>query len=137
MEDLHAAWLFHYLKHRDLPYRDVVQVEAKVVEVLPPGTDSVPPLHQLFFVSITNVLDNSNGREIGLRVPTLVALRYGDAAGLASPIPDLRPEEPATIRGMYLPASATRPGPDGAHHPLLHWVHHPLGWIEYQGMRHD
>lgn len=136
MATSHAGWSSHYRSHLHLAFENVVVVRATVLHELPADTDTTPPLHQLFFVRIDRVRKNPMHVPIDVGAPTLVAVHYGDPKGLPAPIPNLEPGQPITIKGTYLPAAYAHRGPDGAIHPVLHWAHHPKGWVVYRTRRY-
>jgi hypothetical protein len=66
-----------------------------------------------------------------------VAARYGDAEGFREPVPNLTPGEPITIKGKFIPAWKAYKTADNPGYPVLHFTHHPLGYIIYGGVKYE
>jgi hypothetical protein len=100
-----------------------VTVEASVVKVLP--DDEKGAKHQRFLIHIDKVLENPKSVSIDTNRNVLVALRYGDKNG----IPERLRLEHAIgkhmeLKGMYVPK-------DGNQDPVLHFTHHPVGYVKF------
>ena len=129
-----VEWLQHYQQHY-LPDRNIIEVQARISKVLTPNPASTTHAsHEIFFVDILKIIENPDVVDESNSVE--VAKRYSDREGLR-PILELKEGEPITIRGVYIPKEQSYLGPDGEHHPVLHWTHHPIGWIEYQGQCYE
>jgi hypothetical protein len=100
-----------------------VTVEATVVKVLP--DDEKGAKHQRFLIHIDKVLENPKSVPVDTKGNVLVALRYGDKDG----IPERLHLEHAIgkhmeLKGMYVPN-------DGDKDPVLHFTHHPVGYVKF------
>lgn len=91
--------------------------------------------HQHFFVNIKQVLEGN--KVIVEDKMTFVAVHYGDSEGIAEPLPDLFPGKKITIRGKYIPSDEAYQTADNPGLPVLHFTHHPLGYIKYLGVKYE
>ncbi len=95
--------------------------------------------HQHFTVKIDTVLklEGAQVDEPAITGKTVfVAVRFGDNEGLDAEIPDLREQTPIEIQGEYIALADAYPtqdneGPNKL--PVLHFTHHPVGFIRYNG----
>ncbi|GEO26411.1 hypothetical protein AAC03nite_21960 [Alicyclobacillus acidoterrestris] len=62
-----------------------------------------------------------------------VAIRYGDDEGLSGPIPDLKAGRSIELQGEYIPQNDAYPSVGNPGDPVIHFVHHPIGFVEYEG----
>jgi endonuclease G len=117
-----------------LSNRDVVEVNATVAVKEPDDSDSHGGRHQRFLIRVTSVL-MSNSRvtsDVTSALTTgdsvFVAVRFGDNQGLSSPIPGLVVGVTLHLKGEWITkAKATAHG--GKKMPVLHFTHHPLGFV--------
>ena len=65
-----------------------------------------------------------------------VAVRFGDTEGLDSQVVDLRAGQPIEIQGEYIDEAHAYPTQDNHNPtlPVLHFTHHPVGYIRYEGV---
>lgn len=115
----------------------MVTVAATIADIGADTHDAQGERHQHLYVQITAVADNPDGADVQVGQRVQVAIHYGDAAGLPGPVPGLRVGEPITCRGRWVPLAQAYPSPDGEHLPVIHYTHHPLGWVLYQGTRYS
>lgn len=91
--------------------------------------------HQHFRVQVTQVvrLDGSNVNLVG--VTLFVAVRFGDNLGLDSEIEGLAVGNPIELQGEYIDQAHAYPTEDNTNPvlPVLHFTHHPVGFVEYGG----
>jgi hypothetical protein len=66
-----------------------------------------------------------------------VAIRYGDREGLASPIPGLEAGKSIELQGEYIDLNHAYPTIGNPGDPVIHFTHHPVGFIVYQGYRYE
>lgn len=93
--------------------------------------------HQHFTVKIDDVISfegSQDGPDSIKGQIVFVAVRFGDDEGLDSQIPDLGENTPIEIQGEYIKQAAAYPtqdndGPNRL--PVLHFTHHPVGFIRY------
>ena len=121
-------------KHDD--NHNVVTVSAVVsTEFIHCQPDLKGTLHQHFYVYIKELLEGDKNL-IDLTT-VFVAVHYGDEESIAEPIPGLVPGRPITIRGKFVPASEAYKSEDNPGYPVLHFTHHPVGYILYEGKRYE
>lgn len=112
--------------------RRVVTVSGVVSLIDPDAQDVSGVKHQIFLMEVRDVLGESgDAPQVGEVL--LVSVRYGDAAGLDEPIPNLEAEAPIAVRGDYITPEEARATDDGERLGVLHFTHRPLGWVRYRG----
>lgn len=64
-----------------------------------------------------------------------MAVRFGDSEGLDAEIPDLTVGNPIEIQGEYIDVAGVYPTQDNENPvlPVLHYTHHPVGFLKYEG----
>lgn len=115
---------------------NIITVSAVVAEdflhCLP---DLEGKMHQHFYIRIKEVLEGD--RRIVDAKTVFVAVHYGDEEGLPEPIPCLTPGEPIIIRGQFIPAAEAYQTDDNPCFPVLHYTHHPVGYVIYDGVKYE
>jgi len=91
--------------------------------------------HQHFYIDLEEVLEGDPRLVDNNKI--FVAARYGDVEGFPEPIPNIIPGEPIIIKGKFVPASKAYTTEDNPGYPVLHFTHHPLGYIIYDGAKHE
>lgn len=114
-----------------------VTVSSVITEIDPDHHSMNGARHQLFSVQITNVLADRNHTGIAGNQVVNVAVRYGDSESLPEAIPGLAVGEPITLCGAYVPAQFAYGEADGDQRAVIHFTHHPVGWVEYQGKHYE
>ncbi|WAH42137.1 S53 family peptidase [Alicyclobacillus fastidiosus] len=66
-----------------------------------------------------------------------VAIRYGDDEGLQGPIPGLQAGHSIELQGEYIPQNDTYPSVGNPGDPVIHFVHHPIGFVVYEGRTYE
>jgi hypothetical protein len=92
--------------------------------------------HQHFTLSVSTVvsLEGANFSPETLVGQTIfVAVRFGDNEGLDSEIPGLAENTPIEVQGEYVSSAAAYPTQDNDGNPALHFTHHPVGFVLYEG----
>jgi hypothetical protein len=116
-----------------------VHIKGTVVTVFDGPGNHHGANHQHFTVKAEEIvaLEGAQFSEPDITGQTLfVAVRFGDTDGLDSEIPDLREQTPIEIQGEYIKDSDAYPTQDneGANKlPVLHFTHHPVGFVRYEG----
>jgi hypothetical protein len=133
--------------HQDLPHHKLpnsakgplAHVRGTIVAVLHEDDDVNGGKHQhfQFFVAQTISIQGSNEDITGQTL--FVAVRFGDAEGLPKPIEGLVAGGQIEAQGEYIDAMRAQPGPDNENPvlPVLHFTHHPVGFILYEGVRYE
>ena len=91
--------------------------------------------HQQFDVTITSVLKFEGGSANLVGTQVFVAVRFGDGEGLSQEIPGLAVGQPIELQGEYISVASAYPTEDNNDPvlPVLHFTHHPVGYVKYQG----
>ncbi len=118
-------------------YRDVVEVDCKIVKVEPGDTHGVE--HILLHVELTDVIasdadvDGDVRAHLASHTNVLLAIRYGDRdSGFPEPIPGLIQGANLRVRGAWIPVKWAYPiGGDKL--SVLHFTHAPVGFIMVGG----
>lgn len=115
--------------------RPVVHVMATITEV---GADThTHEWHQHIYATVTQVLDNPNNTEVAPAQRVHVAIQFGDSNGLPAAVPGFAPGQDVELRGVYVSLAQAYAAPNGEHLPVIHFTHHPLGYVIYHGVRYQ
>jgi hypothetical protein len=89
--------------------------------------------HQHFRVKIDRVLEFKGGDLNITGQVVFCAVRSGDSEGLGTEIPGLAVGQPIEMQGEYVDDHDCYPLPDNENpvYPVLHFTHHPIGFIRY------
>jgi hypothetical protein len=95
--------------------------------------------HQQFVITIDKVLKFEGGTQNLVGTEVFVAVRYGDSEGLAQEIPGLQVGQPIEAQGEYIAEASAYPTADNNNPvlPVLHFTHHPVGYVTYQGQTYS
>lgn len=120
--------------HDDL--HNVLTVSAIVcpnfIHCLP---DHKGAMHQHFYINITKVLEGDESLVDNNTV--FVAVHYGDSQGIREEIPGLTAGQPIDIKGKFIPAAKAYRTDDNPCFPVLHFTHHPVGYVIYNEIRYE
>ena len=76
--------------------------------------------------------------QVGLvKGDAFVAIRFGDHMGLKSQIPDLAEGQPIEMQGEYIDANHAYPSTGNPGDAVLHFTHHPVGYVLYHGQKYS
>ncbi|CAG4888578.1 DUF3465 domain-containing protein [Paraburkholderia saeva] len=91
--------------------------------------------HQHFIVKIDSVVKFEGGQQNLVGTEVFVAVRFGDNEGLAQEIPGLKAGQPVEVQGEYISEASAYPTEDNRNPvlPVLHFTHHPVGFVKYAG----
>jgi hypothetical protein len=91
--------------------------------------------HQQFVIKIDTVVKFEGGAQNLVGTEVFVAVRFGDSEGLAQQIPGLQVGQPIEVQGEYISEASAYPTADNSNPvlPVLHFTHHPVGYVKYQG----
>ncbi|MEZ0605604.1 hypothetical protein ACAX43_26050 [Paraburkholderia sp. IW21] len=91
--------------------------------------------HQQFVIKIDKVVKFEGGTQNLVGTDVFVAVRFGDSEGLTQEIPGLQVGQPIEAQGEYIPEASAYPTADNDNPvlPVLHFTHHPVGYVLYQG----
>lgn len=106
-------------------------VSANVARLFPDQYAHDGAIHQHVWIDALKALDG------GADYPgnVFVAIRITDG-GVGTDIP-FKHDTPVEMQGMFIPASEADPGPDNNGLPVLHFTHHPVGFVIYQGKEYQ
>ena len=116
------------------PQRDVVEVEATLKVREPDDTDSSGGKHYRLRIAVTKIVVNdpdvagdlkdakTTGRDI------FVAIRFGDSMGVQGQIQGLNAGAALKLKGEWITKEKAR-AHGGDKMSVLHFTHHPLGFI--------
>ncbi|MFL9866271.1 hypothetical protein PQR67_19015 [Paraburkholderia fungorum] len=95
--------------------------------------------HQHFVIRIDKVLKFDGGTQNLTGTEVFVAVRFGDSEGLAHEIPGLQAGQPIEAQGEYISDATAYPTQDNSNPvlPVLHFTHHPVGYVKYQGQTYS
>ena len=133
---IHKHFSLHGLKedHAE-PLDHILTVSAVIADPCYCAPDLKGNLHQHFFVNIKEILEGDKNLVDNNTV--FVAVHYGDEEGLKEPLPGIEPGKPIIIRGKFVRAADAYKTVDNPGYPVLHFTHHPIGYIEYDGVRYE
>ncbi|MDB4897831.1 MAG: hypothetical protein JWN15_4093 [Firmicutes bacterium] len=114
-----------------------VTVHGLITEIDPDVRNHNGGRHQIFSVQIDQVIMHTASAPVTAGDVVNVAIRFGDGQGLAHAIPGLAVGQPITLSGAYVKFDTAYPEQDGDRHAVIHYTHHPIGWVEYQGVHYE
>lgn len=118
------------LKHAP---RAVVTVVGLITEIDPDRRSASGARHQIFSVRVDEIRSDAGRSGVSVGEVVNVAVRYGDATGLANPVPRMAVGQEISLCGSYIVLQSAYPEADGDRNAVIHYTHHPVGWVEYQG----
>ena len=114
--------------------RNVVEVNAKITVKEPDDTNAHGGKHMRFIVHVTKILQSDADVATDLNaaltktLDVFVAVRFGDSMGLPAVVPGLKSGTELHLKGVWITKDkATAHG--GKKVSVLHFTHHPLGFI--------
>lgn len=113
-------------------HNPVVQVVATIAKVEPDVVVHEVHHHHILLRDIKVILIQGATVD-AIKSQAFVAIRYGDSEGLPQPISGLAAGEPIELQGEYIPQNDAYPGVGNPGDPVIHFTHHPLGFIQYHG----
>ncbi|MFZ3170409.1 MAG: hypothetical protein WA118_00245 [Carboxydocellales bacterium] len=120
----------------DVDNLHVITVSAVIAPAsLHCSTDHQGKFHQHFYVYIKRVLEGDI--DIVTGDLTFVAVHFGDSEGIANQIPDLKPGTPIILKGKFVPAEEAYQTADNPGYSVLHFTHHPVGYIIYHKIKYE
>ena len=110
-------------------------VQGTIVKVFASPENHHGANHQHFVIKIDQVLKFEGGVQNLVGTEVFVAVRFGDNEGLAQEIPGLQAGQPIEAQGEYIPEASAYPTADNVNPvlPVLHFTHHPVGYVKYEG----
>lgn len=121
---------------KELDLHNVITVSARVAdEFIHCSPDLKGIEHQHFYIYIEEILEGD--ATLVDNTTVFVAVHYGDPDGIAAPVPNLVPGQPIVARGKFVPARQAYKTQDNPGYPVLHFTHHPIGYIIYDGVKYE
>ncbi|WP_018132241.1 hypothetical protein [Effusibacillus pohliae] len=93
--------------------------------------------HHHLLIHQTAVFDVRGGDPSIVKDEIFCSIRYGDSWGLNGPIPDLQAGQVIELQGEYIDKNHAYPSVGNPGDPVLHFTHHPVGFVIYQGVRYE
>lgn len=126
------------LPHHRFPHSlgaPLARVQGTVARVFEGPENHHGANHQHFTVKIDKVLKFDGGNTDIAGQEVFVAVRFGDSEGLDHEIEDLEAGNPIELQGEYISDSEAYPTEDNSNPvlPVLHFTHHPVGYVAYEG----
>ena len=114
--------------------RSVVEVNATIAVKEPDDTDAAGGKHIRMQIQLTKIVQNDAAVSADVKDALakkrniFVAVRFGDSLGIQENIPGLKNGATLHLRGEWIPADKAF-AHGGAKLSVLHFTHHPLGFI--------
>ena len=102
-----------------------------MIKILKGGT------HQHFLVHRIQVIDIDGAEKSLVTDEAFCAIRYGDNLGLKERIPDLKEGEEIELKGEYIDKNHALKGIGNPGDPVIHFTHHPVGFVNYHGNHYE
>jgi hypothetical protein len=94
--------------------------------------------HMHFMIHQVTVLDIHGAAPASVGAEIFCVIRYGDTIGLANRIPGLQSRQEIELQGEYIESNNAYLMLDNPNNdPVLHFTHHPVGFVYYQGVRYE
>ncbi|GAC1459472.1 MAG: hypothetical protein NVS2B14_08580 [Chamaesiphon sp.] len=102
------------------------------IETLFPSPDSHNGANHQHLILSNITVEHTEGLPSGMEVASriFVAIRFGDNEGLVDPIPFVEGQK-TRIQGEYIDAKDAYPTADNPDLAVLHFTHHPVGFVEF------
>jgi hypothetical protein len=114
----------------------VVHLKA-VIKQVDPDEIYQGVTHMQFVINQVTVLEVQGGDADSVGTEIFCAIRYGDDLGLSNKIPGLESGQEIELQGEYIDINHAYHTPDNPNDPVLHFTHHPVGFVDYQGVRYE
>jgi hypothetical protein len=130
----------HFMEHHRHPlsfHGPVVHVKAIIKLVENDDKDPKGGTHQHFLVHRIQVIDIDGAEKSLVTDEAFCAIRYGDNLGLKERIPDLKEGEEIELKGEYIDKNHALKGIGNPGDPVIHFTHHPVGFVNYHGNHYE
>jgi hypothetical protein len=115
----------------------VAHVQAVIVKYEGIVKDHSGAEHQHLLIRIEKVLSVKGGDPSMVVGEVFVATRFGDGMGLSQPIPDLQEGQSIEMQGEYIDKNHAYPSVGNPGDAVLHFTHHPVGFVKYHGVTYQ
>jgi hypothetical protein len=132
----------HILPHHRFSHSlgfPLARVKASIETVFGGPANHHGANHQHFTVKINSIVRFDGGTAPPVGTVVFVAVRFGDSEGLDSEIVGLAAGKPIELQGEYIDAAGAYPTEDNTDpvRPVLHFTHHPVGFVDYDGTHYS
>lgn len=131
-----AAHFMDFHKHPISLHAPVVHVKA-VIKTVEQEADVHGVAHYHLLVNQIQVLSIEGGDASMVSDEAFCAIRYGDSEGISKPIPGLKAGNPIELQGEYIDKNHIYPTVGNPGDPVIHFTHHPVGFVVYEGQRYE
>ncbi len=109
----------------------LIRVLGDIEKLIPSPEHHNGANHQHLILNNITV-EHTEGMPDGLQVSEqiFVAIRFGDNEGLVDPVPFVQGER-TRMQGEYIDAAQAYPTEDNPGLSVLHFTHHPVGFVEF------
>ena len=115
----------------------VVHLTAVIKLVEEDVTDQQETSHMHFLINQVQIISISGGDASMVSCEIFCAVRYGDSMGLSERIDGLEEGQPIEMQGEYIDVNHAYPSVGNPGDAVLHFTHHPVGFVIYQGKRYE
>lgn len=130
----------HFMDHHRSPlsfHGPIVHVNAVIKLVEQDDTDPKGGRHQHFIINQIQVIDIKGAVRSLVADEAFCAIRYGDPLGLQQPILGLAEGQKIELQGEYIDKNHALPGVGNPGDAVIHFTHHPVGFVNYQGKHYE
>lgn len=113
-----------------------IHVKA-VIKTVEPDAQVHGVNHHHLLIHEIQVLDAQGTSPAVIPDELFCAIRYGDSLGLPGPIPGLQAGQPIELQGEYVDKNHIYPSIGNPGDAVLHFTHHPVGYVIYHGQRYE
>ncbi len=112
----------------------LARVRGVIAKVFPAPENHHGANHEHFTVKITDVLKFVGSDEDISGQTVFIAVRFGDSEGLDQQIDGLEAGNDIEVQGEYISSAEAYPTEDNNPPlPVIHFTHHPVGYVLYRG----
>jgi hypothetical protein len=115
----------------------VVHLTAVIKQVEQDVTDQQGTSHMHFLIHQVQVISITGDDASMVSSEIFCAVRYGDSMGLSERIDGLEAGQAIEMQGEYIDINHAYPSVGNPGDPVLHFTHHPVGFVIYQGKRYE
>ena len=129
----------HFMGHHKHPislHAPIVHVQA-VIGTVEPDVHVHGASHYHLLIDHIQVLEIQGADPSIVSDKAFCAIRYGDDLGISEPIPGLEQGNSIELQGEYLDLNHVYPSIGNPGDPVIHFTHHPVGFVIYGGRRYE
>jgi hypothetical protein len=129
----------HFMEHHKHPgslHAPIVHVKA-TIKTVEPDVHVYGASHYHLLINRIQVLDIEGADPSLVSDEAFCAIRYGDDLGISEPISGLLQGKPIELQGEYIDENHVYPSIGNPGDPVIHFTHHPVGFVIYEGRRYE